>query len=193
MLIICTIFIASSTSAQTLTESRTDLYYNSATNQLYGVTSASIDYNTQYYYKLEIRSTLRRDQSTASFDGWSNTGSYAETHTGTTVISGSSYEQYNSFYLNIEYQTYEILAGCSVCYDWYDPFDYSYISQKGDLDSWGPTFSVWLWSPPVIAVRAFAQLIELGDSGAAAQLPAPKRVFSVKVRSFIPPKMGLGT
>ena len=173
---------------QVLTQARTDVYYDSGSNTVYQISSASLDYSTEYYYSLVITSYLRKNGFTASFGySSSNGGSYASNYVAVPGDSGSFFDAISYYYLEILYQTYEVLPGCSSCYDWYDPFDYSYVEQTGDATSSGPTYSVWVWWPPIVVVRTYTSTIQLGNSGGGARLPFPPSVYDLKLRSFIPP------
>jgi hypothetical protein len=173
---------------QVLTQARTDVYYDSGSNTVYQISSASIDYSTEYYYSLTITSYLRKNGFTAAYGyGSSDGGSYASSYAATPGESGSFFDTISYYYLQVMYQTYEVLPGCGNCYDWYDPYDYSYIEQTGDSSSSGPSYSAWTWWPPIVVVRTYTNSIQLGTSGGGAQLPSPPSVFDVKLRSFIPP------
>ena len=104
--------VASPCYGQVLTQARTDVYYDSPSNTVYQVSSASIDYSTEYYYSLDIRSYLRQNGLVVSYDFEGSGGdSYASTYAETPGDGGSFFDAISYYNLSVTYQTYEVGAG----------------------------------------------------------------------------------
>jgi hypothetical protein len=180
--------------SQIFTSGRTDVYYDAQTNKVYQISSASTDYTTEYWYTTRINAGLRKNGFVVA-SGITNTNgtAYASAYSETFAEAGAVYDVVTWVDLIVEYQTYEVVAGCYTCSDWYDPFNYSFVAAKGDPINTGITFGVWVWaSPTVYVARTAYEVIQLGNTGGRANTPGPKNVFDLKVRSFISARLGLG-
>jgi hypothetical protein len=179
---------------QVLTQSRTDVYYDAATNRVYQISSGSIDFNTEYWYSLQMASYLRQNGFTAGFgSGNTNGTSYVTTYAEAPASSGAVFDVINWVDLIIAHQTYEVVYGCWDCYDWYDPYNYSILARDGDPIDTGITFSVWVWAAPIMVVRTLWQQIQLGNTGGSGNgIPGPRNVFYLKVKAFIRPSYVFG-
>ena len=179
---------------QISTVGRTDVYYDQATNKVYQISSGTLDYNTEYWYSLHISAVLGKNGFTvAPVAADSNGTSYASAYSETQGETGAVFTASADYYLKAQYQTYETVPGCGSCSDWYDPFNYSFVSQRGEVINSGITFSVWVWaSPAIVVTRTVTDLIQLGSSGGRVTMPGPKNVFDLTVRAFIPAKFVWG-
>jgi hypothetical protein len=164
------------------------VYYDQQTNKVFQISSGSVDYSTEYWYSLRINAGLRKNGLVvAGALGQTAGNSYTSVYSETQAETGAVFDAITWFDIVVEYQTYEVVAGCYSCSDWYDPFNYSFVSQKGEVIDLGITYGVWVWAAPTIVVsRTVSEVIQLGNTGGRANLPGPKGVFDLKVRAFIP-------
>jgi len=172
-----------------MSQIRTDVFYDPGGNVVFHLSSGAVDFNTEYWYTLSLSSYLRKDGFVVDFDSaQSNGSSYVAAFGSATAVPGSYYDAITWADLVVTYQTYEVVYGCGLCYDWYDPFDYSFIERGGQPIDSGITFGAWVWLAPVIVARTASQTITLGNTGGAPSgIPGPRSVFNLKVKAFIRP------
>lgn len=176
--------------AQTQVQGRTDAYYDCTSQTVYATASMDSDYNTQYYYGTQFVMSLRKNGNPQAGGKWGyDPGQYGSSTIYASISSATSNDYFDAitwYNLKIEYITEQIIPTCLGCNDWYDAYGYDSIASAGDEDDGGFTFSVWKWEPPIIVTRIITEIIQLGNGGAAADVPGSNDVFDVKWRAFIP-------
>ena len=163
----------------------TDIWYDAGRNVVAAAGQSWADYGTAYYYEVSITTGITVgnsiDLGAAQDTEATSAGTYVETpaqpgveYTALSLHSGTAY-----------YLTYQV-ADCSWdCYYPYDIFGYSLISGTPPSD--GPTFEVWVWAPPIVAVAVAVAQISLGPTQKKVRTPGnPAPVYQILSRAFIP-------
>lgn len=156
------------------------------------MTSLSPDYNTQYYYSIEMQTYLDKRGLVQDFGYWTSEWGSGGAVAATTAEPGVEYTAIAYYYGTVKYMTYEVVYGCGNCYDWYDAYGYQDLISQGGPVWEGPTFSVWVWAAPIIITRVVTETWMLGDGGAKSRTPGQAPVgLRCCLPEFHTSKMGL--